>query len=160
MDLAQLARVRAKHLAGIAAQNQVQLQVVEAGAKAEGAPASAASPALADPLRLSQVFDNLLENAIRYSKPGDTVTLTLRLAGPQWLCSVTDTGAGIAQEHLPFIFDRFYRADASRSRRSGGSGLGLAITRALVQAHGGQISVESREGRGTTFTFSLPRATN
>ena len=158
VDLAHLARARAEHLAGIAAQNQVRLQVVEAGIEAEGAPGSAVPPALADPLRLSQVFDNLLENAIRYSKPGDTVTLTLRLAQAQWLCSVADTGAGIAPEHLPLIFDRFYRADASRSRRSGGSGLGLAITRALVLAHGGQISVESCQGQGTTFTFSLPRA--
>ena len=158
VDLAHLARARTEHLAGIAAQNQVRLQVVEAGIEAEGAPGSAVPPALADPLRLSQVFDNLLENAIRYSKPGDTVTLTLRLAQAQWLCSVADTGAGIAPEHLPLIFDRFYRADASRSRRSGGSGLGLAITRSLVLAHGGQISVESRQGQGTTFTFSLPRA--
>ncbi len=150
VDLGRLARARAGHLAGIAAQSQVRLEVVEAGAEAP--------LALADPLRLSQVFDNLLENAIRYSQPGGTVTLSLRLAGDEWLCAVADMGAGIAPQHLPLIFDRFYRADASRSRRSGGSGLGLAITRALVQAHGGHITVESHEGQGTTFSFNLPRA--
>ncbi len=150
VDLGRLARARVKHLAGIAAQSQVRLEVVEAGAEAP--------PALADPLRLTQVFDNLLENAIRYSQPGGTVSLTLRLAGDEWRCAVADRGAGIAPQHLPLIFDRFYRADASRSRRSGGSGLGLAITRALVQAHGGRITVESHEGQGTTFSFNLPRA--
>jgi two-component system sensor histidine kinase BaeS len=150
VDLSRLARERVKQLATIAAKSQVQLEVVDISAQT--------LPALADPLRLSQVFDNLLGNAIRYSRPGGTVTLTLHLVGDGWKCAVADTGAGIAPQHLPLIFDRFYRADASRSRRSGGSGLGLAITRALVQAHGGQISVESREGQGTTVTFTVPCA--
>jgi two-component system, OmpR family, sensor histidine kinase BaeS len=155
VDLGRLARARVKHLAGIAARNKVQLQVVETAA-----PDPAAPQLMADPLRLSQVFDNLLENAIRYSQPGATVTLTLSCTPAAWRCAVADTGPGIATQHLPLIFDRFYRADASRSRRSGGSGLGLAITRSLILAHGGHIAVESREGEGTTFTFDLPLAPN
>jgi signal transduction histidine kinase len=72
--------------------------------------------------------------------------------------SVRDSGAGIAPEHLPYLFERFYRADASRSRATGGSGLGLAIAKQVVQAHGGQITVESQPGQGSCFTFTLPVA--
>jgi signal transduction histidine kinase len=163
----EIARDRARRLAVIADRRNVQIQVVSSSSAAEAATAApsdplrladSAPPALADPYRLAQVFDNLLENAIRYSPPGSHVTVSLTPAAAEWQCSVADTGSGIAAQHLPFIFDRFYRADVSRSRASGGSGLGLAITRALVLAQGGRISAQSREGAGTTVTFWLPFA--
>lgn len=102
----------------------------------------------ADPVRLRQVVGNLVANAIRYTPAGGTVTL-----GDFF---VRDTGIGIPADQLPRIFDRFWRADGSRSRATGGSGLGLAIARKLVEAHGGTIEVTSEVGAGTTFTIRLP----
>ncbi len=110
-----------------------------------------------DPDRMRQVLANLVTNALRHTDPGDSIQLTTE-AGPEWVkVRVTDTGQGIAAEHLPHIFDRFYRADSARSRATGGSGLGLAITRALVHAHDGTIQVTSTLNQGTTFTVALPR---
>ncbi|SDS72549.1 two-component system, OmpR family, sensor histidine kinase BaeS [Actinoplanes derwentensis] len=106
----------------------------------------------ADPVRIRQVVGNLVSNAIRYTPPGGTVTVTVQ----EQAILVRDTGIGISAEHLPRVFDRFWRADESRSRTTGGSGLGLAITRKLVEAHGGAISVESTPGQGTLFTVRLP----
>ena len=111
----------------------------------------------ANPDRLSQVLDNLLDNAIRHSPPNSTITVTVMEANNGIECSVADQGAGIPAEHLPFIFERFYRVDKSRNRKDGGTGLGLAIARALIQAQGGHISAQSMEGEGTTITFWLPR---
>jgi two-component system sensor histidine kinase BaeS len=108
----------------------------------------------ADPVRLRQVIGNLVSNGIRYTPAGGTVTV----AAHGTTVSVRDTGVGISPENLPKIFDRFWRADESRSRATGGSGLGLAITRKLVEAHGGAIEVESERGRGSTFTVRLPTA--
>ena len=108
--------------------------------------------------RMGQVLGNLLDNALRHTPVGGDVTLTCRrIAG--WVeYRVIDTGDGVAPEHLPHLFDRFYRADTGRDRRRGGSGLGLAIARALVEAHGGGISVTSAGvGQGSTFTVRLPR---
>ncbi|RPJ22836.1 MAG: GHKL domain-containing protein, partial [Chloroflexi bacterium] len=112
----------------------------------------------ADPDRLSQVIDNLLDNAIRHSPENSTITVTVKPAQAGVECAVSDQGLGIPARHLPFIFERFYRVDASRSRnrKDGGTGLGLAIVRALVNAQGGQISAQSVEGAGTTITFWLP----
>lgn len=112
-----------------------------------------------DPGRLRQALGNLVGNALRYTPSGGSVTLTAS-AGPDGHATITvaDTGTGIAAEHLPHVFDRFYRADASRSRETGGSGLGLAITRHLVEAHGGTIEARSTEGAGSTFTIRLPLA--
>jgi two-component system sensor histidine kinase BaeS len=107
----------------------------------------------ADPVRLRQVVGNLVSNAIRYTPPGGTVTVSAF----QSTITVRDTGIGISEDNLPRVFDRFWRADESRSRATGGSGLGLAITRKLVEAHGGTIGVESTPGRGTLFTVRLPR---
>ncbi|WP_433789851.1 sensor histidine kinase [Actinoplanes sp. CA-252034] len=107
----------------------------------------------ADPVRLRQVVGNLVSNAIRYTPAGGTVTVT----ASQSTITVRDTGIGISEEDLPRVFDRFWRADESRSRATGGSGLGLAITRKLVEAHGGTITVQSTPGMGTVFTVRLPR---
>lgn len=110
-----------------------------------------------DPDRIGQVLGNLLDNALRHTPAGGTVTLGCRRAGPFVEYTVTDTGEGIAAEHLPHLFDRFYRADTARDRHHGGSGIGLAIARALVAAHGGGIHATSPgRGGGATFTVRLP----
>jgi signal transduction histidine kinase len=107
--------------------------------------------------RLKQVLLNLIENALRHTQAGGSVTLDLETTSQEAILRVRDTGSGIAPEHVPHIFERFYRADVARSRRGGGAGLGLAIAREIVVAHGGTIAVESRPGAGTTFTVTLPR---
>ncbi len=111
----------------------------------------------ADPDRISQVLRNLVANALRHTPKGGRVTIAAE-AGPTGFITirVRDTGSGIAPEDLPYVFERFWRADRSRARDSGGAGLGLAIARHLVEAHGGEIGVESQEGQGTTFWFTLP----
>lgn len=110
----------------------------------------------ADPKRLKQIILNLVNNAFRYTPEGGKITVTATKQGNDFLFSVQDTGMGIAPEDLDKIFDRFYRTDRSRDRESGGSGLGLAITKALVEAHGGWIKVDSTLDVGTTFTVMLP----
>jgi signal transduction histidine kinase len=149
LDLAEVARARCDHLAPLAARRRVQLAV-----KAER---TAAVPCvLGDPDRVSQVLDNLLDNAIRHSPEGSTVEVEIRRQARECECAVHDQGPGIPAEHLPHIFERFYRVDSSRNRQSGGAGLGLAISRALVVAQGGRIEAESRVGEGTTVRFFLP----
>lgn len=111
-----------------------------------------------DPERLRQVLRNLLLNALHHTPSGGEIVVAARRAGGQVAVSVRDTGEGIAPEHLPFVFERFYRVDPARSRATGGAGLGLAIVRQLVDAHGGQVTVESAPGRGSTFTFTVPVA--
>lgn len=107
--------------------------------------------------RMGQVLGNLLDNALRHTSAGGTVTVTCRRVEDWVEYRVADTGDGVAAEHLPHLFDRFYRADTSRDRRRGGSGIGLAIAKALVEAHGGGISATSAgPGRGSTFTVRLP----
>ena len=113
----------------------------------------------ADADRLSQVLFNLVGNALQYTPSGGQVTVDAWRQGDEVQVSVQDTGIGIAAENLPNIFDRFYRADRSRSRMSGGSGIGLTIAKYLVEAHGGRIWVESPGlGMGSTFSFTLPVA--
>ena len=109
-----------------------------------------------DPEHLARVLGNLVSNALRHTPPGGQVTLAARAAPAGVQLIVADTGTGIAPEHLPNVFERFYRADPARTAETGGSGLGLAIVKSLVEAHGGQIGVESSPGRGTTFTITLP----
>jgi two-component system sensor histidine kinase BaeS len=120
-------------------------------ARTEGDP-----EAPADPVRLRQAIGNLVANALRHTAAGGAVTIGCHPAGGQIIVEVADTGSGIAPDDLPRIFDRFWRADKSRSRRTGGSGLGLPITRQLVEAHGGTITVASVVGEGTVFTIRLP----
>jgi signal transduction histidine kinase len=115
-------------------------------------------PVQADPERVGQVLRSLLNNAIAYSRAGGQVRVVAEGSSdrPGVTVYVQDTGPGIAPEHLPRVFDRFYRTDESRARASGGAGLGLAIAKAVVELHGGRIWVESEPGRGATFSFSLP----
>lgn len=111
--------------------------------------------------QLTRLFSNLLENAIQYTPPGGTVTLILGKQNRFALVSVKDTGIGIEREQLPFIFDRFWRADKARSRREGGTGLGLAIAQAIAQRHGGKITaVSSQVGVGSCFQVRLPLFTS
>jgi signal transduction histidine kinase len=105
--------------------------------------------------RLQQVLENLIGNAIKFTEPGGSIVTRASSGDHEVLFSVTDTGRGIAAEHLPFVFDRFWQA--TRAGRQG-AGLGLAIARGIVEAHGGRIGVESTQGRGTTFWFTIPRA--
>jgi two-component system sensor histidine kinase BaeS len=110
----------------------------------------------ADPTRLRQALGNLVSNAVRHTPAGGRVVLSARADARDVVIEVADTGSGIDAESLPYIFDRFWRADRSRSRTSGGSGLGLAITHHLIAAHSGRIAVRSTPGTGTTFTIHLP----
>ncbi|MFE0454309.1 sensor histidine kinase [Streptomyces sp. NPDC058914] len=113
----------------------------------------------ADPVRLRQALGNLVTNAVRHTPPGGTVTLTARPEDAHVLLEVADTGTGIAAEDLPHVFERFWRAEKSRSRRTGGSGLGLPIVRHLMAAHGGTADAASTPGEGSVFTLRLPAAT-
>ncbi|MFJ6102199.1 sensor histidine kinase [Streptomyces sp. NPDC092359] len=110
----------------------------------------------ADPVRLRQAVGNLVSNAVRHTPHGGTVTLRARAAGSRLTVEVEDTGSGIPAEDLPYVFDRFWRADKSRNRRTGGSGLGLAIVRKLAEAHGGTATARSTPGEGSVFILELP----
>lgn len=110
----------------------------------------------ADPHRLVQMLTNLIENAIKFNRNGGTVSIT-HLSDSRDQIRVEDTGEGIPSHHLDRLFERFYRVDRARSRELGGTGLGLAIVKHLARAHGGEVTVESRFGKGTCFTIELPR---
>jgi two-component system phosphate regulon sensor histidine kinase PhoR len=113
-------------------------------------------PVLADAARLEQVLVNLIHNALKFTEPGGHVELSAAADAPFIRFAVRDTGVGIPQDELERVFERFYKAD--RARSGGGTGLGLSITRHIVDAHGGRIWVESTEGRGSTFYFTIPLA--
>ena len=113
---------------------------------------------LGDEVRLIQVMMNLIDNAVTYTNSGGKVLLSVEVREKSVYLIVSDTGIGIAPEHLEYIFERFYRVDTARSREAGRTGLGLAIVEWIVRAHGGTISVESQLGTGTTFTVQLPLA--
>ena len=123
--------------------------------------AAGAAPELhADPDALRQILTNLLDNSLRHTPPGGSITCHIGRADGGVALSVQDTGSGIPRDHLPRIFERFYRADASRSRDAGGTGLGLAIVKHLVEGHGGRVSAESERGTGTTVTCWFPAWTS
>ena len=109
-----------------------------------------------DPHRIIQVFGNLLDNALRYTPSGGRVRLSAQAAVAGIEFRIQDSGPGISETDLPYVFDRFYRGDKARSRQDGGSGLGLAISKSIIEAHGGQIRAESPTGEGTTIIFVLP----
>lgn len=144
-------------LAAVAAAFRAQTETRRVTVAVEAADAPAAH---ADPARLSQVLRNLVANAVTHTPEGGAVTLSAAATadGGSVRFEVRDTGEGIAPEHLPRVFDRFYRADASRARATGGAGLGLAIVKHLVEAHGGAVAIESEPGRGTTVSFTIPLA--
>ncbi len=115
-------------------------------------------PVDADRERVHQVLFNLVDNAVRFTPPGGAVTVSALRHNGSIEVRVADTGVGIRPEHLPRLFERFYRADPARSREDGGTGIGLAIARSVVEAHGGHIRAESELGEGSVFTFDLPVA--
>ena len=110
----------------------------------------------ADPNWLKQAVINLIDNALRYTPPGGSVTLGLARDADSVRISVEDTGQGIESEHLPFLFERFYRTDYARAKVSGGTGLGLPIVKEIIEGHGGRVTIESRVGNGSVFTLHLP----
>ncbi len=126
------------------------------GVRLKVLPTPTLPPIDGDPDRLAEVLDNLVDNALRSTPSGGTVTLGAEAKNASIVLTVADTGSGIAESDLPFVFDKFYRGGVARDRGSGGSGLGLSIVKAIVDAHGGQITVDSRAGRGTTFVIRVP----
>ena len=113
-----------------------------------------------DTRRIGRVLNNLISNALRHTSSGGSVQVLAERAGDTVKVKVIDSGEGIAPADLPYVFDRFYRGEKSRNRQTGGAGLGLAIARGIVEAHGGEITVESNLGQGSTFTFTLPDKEN
>lgn len=114
----------------------------------------------ADRDRISQVIINLISNAVKYTPDGGKIRITLSDSADSAVFSIRDNGIGIPEEELPFVFERFYRADKSRNRNTGGSGIGLAIVKSIITAHGGTIDVDSRLDEGSDFMFTLPRRIN
>ena len=169
-DLQELSRIESEgfsiqaiplHLSGLetAARKLLGKQFDEKGVSLEFEISPKIPNVLADEDRLEQVLVNLLVNALQYSLAGGHVLVAASRANDEVRIDVSDTGAGIAPEHLPRVFDRFYRADKSRSRAGGGSGIGLTIAKHLVEAHNGRIWVVSKGlGKGSTFSFTLPIA--
>ena len=143
-----------KDLQPTAEHNQISLRLVEA--------TDDDVEVLGDKDRLRVVLENLLQNAVEYNRPGGEVVVSYEIEdrqapiqSGQARISVSDTGVGIAEEHLTRIFERFYRVDKDRSREVGGTGLGLAIVKHIVEAHGGNVQVESEVGKGSKFSFAL-----
>ena len=128
----------------------------EAGVGLVSDVAPALPPVMADAQRVGHVFDNLIGNALAHTGRGGTIRLTAEADGQAVRFGVRDTGEGIAAEHLPHLFEKFFQVPGARA--GGGAGLGLAIAREIVRAQGGEIDVASQPGRGTTFTFTMPTA--
>jgi len=147
-DVADIAR-----RAAAAAQPPAEARGLTIETNLPGEPATAE----VDPERIGQVLRNLLSNAITHTPEGGRVTVDLKDEGDELRLTVADTGVGIPPEDLPYVFERFYRVDRSRVRATGGAGLGLTIAKRLVEAHGGTIGVDSELGKGTQFTFTLPK---
>ena len=157
LDIADIASEVVRRTTPLAQSKGVQLTLrAEPPPLPRGAERNVGSTVEADPDRLQQVFLILIDNAIKHTPPGGDVTVQVQRHGQSSQVTVADTGTGIAPEHLPRIFDRFYRADRARSRDGGGTGLGLAIAKMLIEAHGGQLQLTSTLGVGTQVTVSLP----
>ncbi len=107
---------------------------------------------------LTQVFSNLITNAIKYNREEGSIKVSMEEGDNSIGVHIEDTGRGIPEEHLPYIFDQFYRVKQDEEKRSKGTGLGLSIARKIVEAHGGTITVKSQPGKGSTFTVTLPKA--
>ncbi|MEW5784562.1 MAG: HAMP domain-containing sensor histidine kinase [Bacillota bacterium] len=150
-DLDALLRTSIQHL---------QLAAAAKGAAIEIQSLSDTPPVEVDENRFHQVIVNLVENAVRYSPPGGKVIVKAGAHQGGALVEVIDSGAGIPEAELPFIWNRFYKVDKARTRVDTGSGLGLAIVRQIVELHGGRVAVESSPGKGSTFSFWLPTATD
>jgi two-component system phosphate regulon sensor histidine kinase PhoR len=148
VDLEAVARRAVELLAPTAREKRVEIEIRE-----EEVPA-----VQGDAGNLERLLLNLLDNAIKYNRPDGKITVRLGRYGGEALLEVSDTGIGIPAESIPRIFERFYRVDKGRAREEGGTGLGLAIVKHIAQAHGGQVDVESRMGRGSTFRVRLPLA--
>ena len=129
----------------------------ESGINVELASIESSLPVLGDAFRLKQALVNLVDNAIKYNRPGGEVKISARADDAQVIIEIKDNGIGISQADQQRIFERFYRVDKSRSRTQGGSGLGLAIVKKIAEEHGGTVSVESTLGEGSTFRITLPR---
>ncbi|GAP63147.1 hypothetical protein ARMA_1570 [Ardenticatena maritima] len=134
-----------------------QVLAARQGVRLEAHAESDIDPVWMDALKVARVVQNLVTNAIRHTPAGGAVFITAKREGEMVVVSVRDTGEGIAPEQLPHVFDQFYRGDQARRRATGGAGLGLAIARAIVEAHGGAIEIESAPGEGTCVRFTLPR---
>ncbi|MEO5912903.1 MAG: HAMP domain-containing sensor histidine kinase [Luteolibacter sp.] len=109
-----------------------------------------------NPEQIGQIVVNLLTNAVKFSPPGSEIKISTRIGNSSAVLTVSDNGPGIPDHHLPHLFERFYRVDASRNRATGGAGLGLAICKRIAEAHGGNLTVESHEGKGSSFTLTIP----
>ncbi len=139
------------------AAGRLKAQADRAGLRLETQVATDLPRVPADEARIEQVLVNLIHNAIKFTPSGGRITVSAKADGGNLIVAVSDTGVGISEDDLPRVFERFYKAD--RARAGGGTGLGLAIARHVVEAHGGRIWVESVEGRGATFSFTLPLST-
>jgi len=143
----------------IARSHGIDLQIQDStGPEDASSPLQNLPLVLADREAIHQVFSNLIDNAMKYGASGGRIILGARAAGRAVEFFVQDSGGGVASEHLPRLFERFYRVDKARSRESGGTGLGLAIAKHIMLAHGGSIRAESELAHGSTFLFTLPIA--
>ena len=122
----------------------------------EGQVESDVDPVFMDTQAIGRALNNLISNALRHTPPKGRVSVWVRRTGASVEVTVSDTGEGIRAEDIPHIFERFYRGEKSRNRGTGGAGLGLAIARGIIRAHGGDIRVESKVGKGTQFSFHIP----
>ena len=147
-SLADLISDTLENFSGLAAQQNINLS---------GRAAPGIDPVVMDVQRIGRVLNNLVSNALRYTHPGGTVSIQAEGMAGRVQVTIQDSGEGISPEDLPHVFDRFYRGEKSRSQATGGSGLGLAIAKGIVEAHGGQIGVESSLGQGARFHFWLPK---
>jgi len=156
-DVVDLVRKKVQQIDVKAKNKEIQIELEEVDALPQ--------TVMVDPIRIEQVVTNILDNALRYTPRGGVVKVSMSIVKkdshhtiekPSLLIAFSDNGKGIDPQHLPFVFDRFYRGNDSRSRTDGGTGLGLAIAKEMVEAHEGQIWVESASGEGCTFFVALP----